>query len=573
MKPGLRPCGLAPRYASCLIFKLHFCIKRIPWCLILWHNNFFIISLIVSPNLIETYKQDPAVIRATTFLRNFNIFILRAPIVNRMVSHRFFTSSVVSKTIVGVNAFVIRDDKILLGRRLNSIDAGTWGAPGGHIELGETPFQAARREVLEETGLQYRGFKLLGSVNGQFSERELPYHSYFVLGTLGAGEPKVCEPNKCEGWRWFKIDNLPKPLFGPIRNLLEQNPDVLADVAHQFKDKSLFLASGKAAKFSIFTSRQVSSQEKIKVLSFDADLCLFNAIYLKILQDAISNMPNMSWGAFLQVQEQALHLANQELFLDIAKNASESACSKIQLMLGSARQSHQDDWINRLTGPTLTGSAHQALLMVKRQFEDQLLSLGHNIRVEVLYLLLADLYANLAHGAAFKLALEQMHKDFATWSPGKVKQLTPASFKAHPNWIFDDSKLTIIYAQIHHIAIANPYAMLEYAFYDDRLDILENLARSLTPKLIPLGLTMMLNQYAEGKVKCIAVIKGEGLIDYQYSESIKQMIKLSGITDNSKIVNIISCLNQEGRMSHFLEWRENRAFSEAEHHSTSPTIS
>ena len=33
----------------------------------------------------------------------------------------------------------------------------TWGTPGGHLEADETPEQAVRREVLEETGLQLDG--------------------------------------------------------------------------------------------------------------------------------------------------------------------------------------------------------------------------------------------------------------------------------------------------------------------------------------------------------------------------------------------------------------------------------
>jgi 8-oxo-dGTP diphosphatase len=28
-----------------------------------------------------------------------------------------------------------------------------------------------------------------------------------------SGEPQILEPEKCEGWDWYDIDNLPSPLF------------------------------------------------------------------------------------------------------------------------------------------------------------------------------------------------------------------------------------------------------------------------------------------------------------------------------------------------------------------------
>jgi 8-oxo-dGTP diphosphatase len=51
---------------------------------------------------------------------------------------------------------VVTDDRgrILVIRRRNPPAAGRWSLPGGRIEAGETPGEAAAREVLEETGLQ-----------------------------------------------------------------------------------------------------------------------------------------------------------------------------------------------------------------------------------------------------------------------------------------------------------------------------------------------------------------------------------------------------------------------------------
>lgn len=51
-------------------------------------------------------------------------------------------------------AVVLRGDDVLLVRRRNEPDAGLWGFPGGHVELGESVGAAAARELLEETGVE-----------------------------------------------------------------------------------------------------------------------------------------------------------------------------------------------------------------------------------------------------------------------------------------------------------------------------------------------------------------------------------------------------------------------------------
>lgn len=51
------------------------------------------------------------------------------------------------------SAVVFDGESVLLVRRANAPAAGLWSFPGGHICAGEDAKAAARREVLEETGL------------------------------------------------------------------------------------------------------------------------------------------------------------------------------------------------------------------------------------------------------------------------------------------------------------------------------------------------------------------------------------------------------------------------------------
>ncbi len=56
-------------------------------------------------------------------------------------------------------ACVLDSDGVLLQRRG---DDGTWGFPGGAIELGESAEEAVLREVLEETGIRVQVTNLIG---------------------------------------------------------------------------------------------------------------------------------------------------------------------------------------------------------------------------------------------------------------------------------------------------------------------------------------------------------------------------------------------------------------------------
>ncbi len=127
---------------------------------------------------------------------------------------------------IGVAVIVVRNKRVLLGKRKSSHGEGTWQFPGGHLEYGESIQACARREVWEETGLWIGEVRHAAFTNDIFEMENRHYVTLFVTASRVHGEPLVREPEKCETWQWFFWDDLPGPLFLPINNLLKQGFDI-----------------------------------------------------------------------------------------------------------------------------------------------------------------------------------------------------------------------------------------------------------------------------------------------------------------------------------------------------------
>jgi 8-oxo-dGTP diphosphatase len=116
----------------------------------------------------------------------------------------------------------MNDGAVLLGLRRGSHGAGTWSPPGGHLEFGEDPADCARRETLEETGLELGSCRFVGVTNDLFEAEDKHYVTLFYAADDARGEPTVLEPTKCEGWQWWPWAALPENVFLPLRHLREQ---------------------------------------------------------------------------------------------------------------------------------------------------------------------------------------------------------------------------------------------------------------------------------------------------------------------------------------------------------------
>lgn len=128
---------------------------------------------------------------------------------------------------VGIGAYILRDGKFLFGKRIGSHGTGTWSAPGGWLEFGESWEECAKRETLEETGVEIENIRF-GTVTNDISEEEGKHVvTIHMVADHKSGEPRVTELDKWEKWDWFSWDDLPQPLFYPYKNLLAQKFDPL----------------------------------------------------------------------------------------------------------------------------------------------------------------------------------------------------------------------------------------------------------------------------------------------------------------------------------------------------------
>ena len=127
---------------------------------------------------------------------------------------------------IGVGVMLMKSGKVLMGKRSPTSNgafdgANTYNFPGGKWEPGEDLITTAYRETKEETGVEINKHQLeLISL----SEDIYKDSRFLTIGFLAkdfTGEPRATEPEETPQWGWYSLDDLPKPLFIPTENLIE----------------------------------------------------------------------------------------------------------------------------------------------------------------------------------------------------------------------------------------------------------------------------------------------------------------------------------------------------------------
>jgi len=114
-----------------------------------------------------------------------------------------------------LRAVTSRRDEVLLQLRQNTgyMDGHWAAAAAGHVERGETAYDAARREAQEEIGVDLGDLIFVTSM--QRTRHADPIDEridFFFTCRSWTGEPRVVEPLKSADLRWFPLDDLPDPV-------------------------------------------------------------------------------------------------------------------------------------------------------------------------------------------------------------------------------------------------------------------------------------------------------------------------------------------------------------------------
>jgi len=86
-------------------------------------------------------------------------------------------------------------------------------AAAGHVERGETAYDAAHREAAEEIDVHDLALEFVTSM--QRTRHADPIDErvdFFFTARSWAGEPRIVEPAKCADLRWWRLDALPDPV-------------------------------------------------------------------------------------------------------------------------------------------------------------------------------------------------------------------------------------------------------------------------------------------------------------------------------------------------------------------------
>ena len=99
--------------------------------------------------------------------------------------------------------------RVLLIRRAIEPFRDHWALPAGYQEVDETPAEAARREVLEETGIEIETIRLLDLVFIPDDPRKPANLAIFLCRPMGG---ELCAGDDASEVAWYSLEDLPEDI-------------------------------------------------------------------------------------------------------------------------------------------------------------------------------------------------------------------------------------------------------------------------------------------------------------------------------------------------------------------------
>ncbi|MDD5023135.1 MAG: NUDIX domain-containing protein [Candidatus ainarchaeum sp.] len=122
---------------------------------------------------------------------------------------------------LNVYTVLTNNGRILVLKRKN----GFWEFPGGKVEWGETPKEAAQRESKEETGLLPSHVLFVGATSAVYEKEGKDKHAIYLiyLGKTESDKVEISEEHL--EYRWLSLNELKYLNFGlnaePVPELIE----------------------------------------------------------------------------------------------------------------------------------------------------------------------------------------------------------------------------------------------------------------------------------------------------------------------------------------------------------------
>ncbi len=125
--------------------------------------------------------------------------------------------------IPAVSVALVRDDTVLLVKRGRAPSQGLYAFPGGKQEPGETPEQAAQRELAEETMLEGTGYRPVRTIfiDGACDDHPVDYR-LTVFAAAWTGGEAVAGDDAASAAFYSLAEMRALPLAGSVLEVAEE---------------------------------------------------------------------------------------------------------------------------------------------------------------------------------------------------------------------------------------------------------------------------------------------------------------------------------------------------------------